>query len=234
MGLIANLLNFFLPNPCSNCGKIDNFSNILGICKTCSKVNSSSNKIFEFCENCEIKKDSCEYCNSRNKFFDKLYFLREKNQFERDLIQKLKFKNEFWLSNFLSLNLNFIFSKLESNHYNSILFIESSKSTIRKRPYHPCIQLIQRLEKKLKIKSFCPFQKISKELQSGKSYRDRFIHASYAFEVQKKYLNSFQGNYLLVDDVFTTGATINELAKLLIQNGATRVDILVMVKGKDL
>ncbi len=233
MGLIQKLLNFFLPNPCSNCGKLDKFSNILGICKKCLKENSNSSINFEFCENCETKKDFCDYCNSRNKFFEKLYFLREKNQFERDLIQKLKFKNEFWLSNFLSLNLNFIFSKLISNNYNSILYIDSSKSSIRKRPYHPCSGLIKRLKKKLKLKSFCPFQKISNELQSGKSYRDRFIHASKAFEIKKNYLQSFKGNYLLVDDLFTTGATVNELAKLLIQNGASKVDILVLLKGKE-
>jgi hypothetical protein len=38
--------------------------------------------------------------------------------------------------------------------------------------------------------------------------------------------------YVICDDVFTTGATINEIAKLLIMNGANAVDVLVLVKGK--
>ena len=73
-------------------------------------------------------------------------------------------------------------------------------------------------------------------LASGKKshhyFRERFIHARNAFDIKKEYSRSLSGNYLLVDDVFTTGATINEIAKILLQNGAERVDVLVLVKGK--
>ena len=82
------------------------------------------------------------------------------------------------------------------------------------------------------IKVINPLFKKSKDLQSGKNFRERFIHARNAFDIKKEYSRSLSGNYLLVDDVFTTGATINEIAKILLQNGAERVDVLVLVKGK--
>jgi len=36
---------------------------------------------------------------------------------------------------------------------------------------------------------------------------------------------------LLVDDVFTTGATVNECAKTLINDGAKRVDVLTLARA---
>ena len=39
---------------------------------------------------------------------------------------------------------------------------------------------------------------------------------------------------LLVDDIFTTGATIDEAAKVLKQNGASQVDFLAFAGGADI
>jgi predicted amidophosphoribosyltransferase len=35
---------------------------------------------------------------------------------------------------------------------------------------------------------------------------------------------------LLVDDVFTTGATVNECSKVLLNGGARRVDVLTLAR----
>ena len=45
----------------------------------------------------------------------------------------------------------------------------------------------------------------------------------------KKYNDNIK-NILLIDDVFTTGATINQCVKALYNAGARRIDVLVFAK----
>tara|TARA_B100001123_G_scaffold335648_1_gene379319 strand:+ start:51 stop:539 length:489 start_codon:yes stop_codon:yes gene_type:complete len=42
------------------------------------------------------------------------------------------------------------------------------------------------------------------------------------------------GRFLIVDDVMTTGATVNECARTLIQNGAVAVEIFTLTRGMPL
>jgi competence protein ComFC len=232
--MIQQLINFLFPCECSFCGNLDSTSNRIGICKACVKAKSSKISTEETCEICRTNliDNFCEYCDSRNIFFDRLVFIRSKENFEREIIQRLKFRRQKQLAFYFCLNLHSITQKYTNNYFAGIVYIPSSASTIRQRPYHSCVGVLKRLEKKFQVKSFCPLEKVSKELQSGKNFRERFIHAAKAFQIKKKYENSFSGNYLLVDDVFTTGATVNEIAKLLLMNGANSVEILVLVKGK--
>lgn len=239
---MANFLTYILdavfPLSCSLCGKYDLFSSKISICKKCIKEKNTSNHItFSHSSQCEICKSilvsgNCNYCNSRNVFFSKLNFIRMKKDLEREIIQKIKFGNSPYLSNFFRLGLRKLLPDIKRVSYSGIIEIPSSKSTIRKRPKPVCKPVIDFLTKQLGLKTYHPFIKKSNDLQSGKDFRERFIHAQIAFEIKKSFANSLSGNYLLVDDVFTTGATINELAKLLLLNGANRVDVLVLIKGK--
>lgn len=234
---LSYLLDCIFPLNCSFCGNYDFFSAKLSICKNCIKAKESDNATNESskCKTCKsiIHKNECDYCNSRNIFFSNLNYLRIKGDLERQIIQKVKFGNSPHLSNFFRIGLRKFLPELTQGAYTSIIEIPSSKNTIRKRPIPVCKTVMKFLKDKLDIEILNPFEKKSKELQSGKNFRERFIHAQTAFQVKKSYQNSLSGNYLLVDDVFTTGATINELSKLLLINGAEKVDVLVLVKGKN-
>jgi len=43
-----------------------------------------------------------------------------------------------------------------------------------------------------------------------------------------------KGNWLIIDDVYTTGATVNECARALKSAGAERVEVLTLARGLDL
>ncbi len=233
---ITNFLDYIFPLQCCFCGRFDFFSSKLSICKNCilekeTKILTSTHVICMVCESPLIE-DKCQYCNSRNIFFSRLHSIRVKGELEKQIIQKIKFGNAPHLSKFFRISARRLIPEFKKQNYTSIVTVPSGKKTIRKRPIPVCLPVVLLFKNTLGIKVINPLFKKSKDLQSGKNFRERFIHARNAFDIKKEYSRSLSGNYLLVDDVFTTGATINEIAKILLQNGAERVDVLVLVKGK--
>ena len=69
----------------------------------------------------------------------------------------------------------------------------------------------------------------------GLGPEERRINIEGAFEIRKRKLPAVRGaDILLVDDIFTTGATIDEIASLLKDAGASRVDFLAYAGGRDM
>lgn len=99
--------------------------------------------------------------------------------------------------------------------YNQSAIIANMVSKILKRPVF----------NRAVIKSF------NTEQQVGKSLNERLENLKGAFSRPKILPQSVKGkNILLVDDVVTSGTTINECAKVLIKSGAKRVDVLTLAK----
>ena len=67
------------------------------------------------------------------------------------------------------------------------------------------------------------------KVQAGLSRRERRLNLRGAFKVSRK--ERIEGrSLLLIDDVFTTGATVNECAKILKESGARRVHVLTVAR----
>ena len=66
--------------------------------------------------------------------------------------------------------------------------------------------------------------------QTGLGRRDRMRNVKGAFEPGVSHIIP-KKRILLVDDVYTTGATVNECAKILLKEGAETVDILTLARA---
>jgi len=67
--------------------------------------------------------------------------------------------------------------------------------------------------------------------QGVKTNQERFQNVSKAFSVPLKYKSLLKGkSVLLIDDVMTTGATLNACAKSLKDEGAKKVNVLTLAK----
>ncbi|MCB1159153.1 MAG: ComF family protein [Leptospiraceae bacterium] len=231
-----DLLNWLFPLQCFRCQKKDFLAKKIGLCKSCYSQKSRPAKETppSFCPVCHSPlEDSCRYCNSRNIFFEKLFFLSYRNQLEKEIIQRIKFSNIGNLRYFFRTGLKKHIRELKNLELQAIIPVPSNLKTIKERPYRSCEVLEKDLSKFLQIPILRPVQKTSKELQSGKTYRERFLHAYSAFSIANSFQGKLLGSYLIIDDVFTTGATINEIARLLLQNGAEKIYVLVLSRGQD-
>jgi ComF family protein len=66
--------------------------------------------------------------------------------------------------------------------------------------------------------------------QTGLGRRDRLSNVHSAFEISSP--NRLKNKrILIVDDVYTTGATVNECARVLLQGGASVVDVLTLARA---
>lgn len=69
--------------------------------------------------------------------------------------------------------------------------------------------------------------------QTGLSRRQRAENVQGAFAVNPRHRSAMKGkNILLIDDVFTTGATLSACAKQLLKAGAMKVNVLTLARTK--
>lgn len=69
------------------------------------------------------------------------------------------------------------------------------------------------------------------KMQKKISYEERYINQSNAFSINKRYSAKVKNrNIVLIDDVLTTGATLNACAKVCYDGGAKSVNILVFAR----
>jgi competence protein ComFC len=206
---------------------------LLGVCKYCIPQESFFQDPSGYCSVCKtiLQNEICSYCSSRNIFFEKLEFIRWRDEKEKKILRNIKFHSAPHLSNYFRIGFRKILRELETD-VSGIVLVPSNQKTKRERPIHPTEPIVRFLESKFQKKRLLCLQKNSKELQSSKSYRDRFLHARFAFSIKKEFQNSLQGKYLLVDDIFTTGASLNECSRILLENGASSVQVLVLARGK--
>lgn len=192
---------------------IFNFSNVCNCCKTPL-----------------LNDKTCEYCESRNVFFDKLYYLLEKNETNSELLVKWKFQEEKHLEQFFLSEYRSVARALEEEQIDLITQAPSHKKSIRKRGYVHLKPILEQISQDLKIPFLDLLQKNSQEHQSHKKFRERYFHARTAFQFREN--QDIKGKtILLVDDIFTTGASLNEISKILKWNGAKKIILFCLVKS---
>lgn len=67
--------------------------------------------------------------------------------------------------------------------------------------------------------------------QGGQSYKGRFRNVQGAFSVNSKWTEKIKGEHiLLIDDVYTTGATVSACSECLLKYGAAEVSVLTLCR----
>ncbi len=166
----------------------------------------------------------CGKCLRSPPVFDSSISLFEYEQDAARIISQLKFNDRLVLARTLGKLLYRRVIEQPSQTVDAILPVPLHTSRIRKRGFNQSIELSRVVSKKLGLPMLLkPVKRVRPTShQTGLNVEQRRKNIKGAFELVKpvKYKH-----VAIVDDVVTTGSTVNEIARLLKQQGVQQVSV---------
>lgn len=209
--MFINILNLIYPNVCGMCDEISKES-------ICNKCKIKINKL--------IKANRVEYID---KYFNSHIYIFKYEGIIRDKLLQYKFDEKSYLYKF--------FAEIMLNNCNLIdtcdiiLAVPIHKKRFIKRGYNQSELIARYLAKKLNTEysNKVLIKVFNNKPQStlNKTSRQANVLGMYKVINSQKIQNK---NILLIDDIFTTGCTLNECAKVLKFNGAKSIAVLTVAK----
>ncbi|MCX8057397.1 MAG: ComF family protein [Ignavibacteria bacterium] len=225
-----DLLDFFIPNLCLICNEKINRS-LFSLCDNCLKQIEVSNQkdIKEFFENNLASQKLI------SNFYSKYVFVKD-GLFQK-IVHELKYNGKSRIGILLGIELGK--DLLKQNWFNEIDFIVpvpihlikklnrgfNQSLLIAKGIYHSTGKAVnEKIIKRIR----------NTETQTHLHLHERIENVKDAFKVISKE-KVIGKNILIIDDVCTTGSTVNEVARTLLNAGANKISLstLAFVKEKD-
>lgn len=210
--MIDKILNFMFPKKCLECGKQGEHY----ICSSCFNLIKVNSRIFE------IKNKNYNYFAYMDIYTDKL----------RKQMLKFKFSGKAYYAEYFIdvLSKNKQVLKFLKN-FDVIIPVPMHKNKRELRGYNQTELLAKWLSKKINvIYDFnVLYKKAENKTQSLLSKQERLENVCKVFEVKNNNKISNK-NIILLDDIFTTGATVEICSKILKLFGASTICVLTIAK----
>lgn len=222
--LFKGLLDLVFPPTCRVCGRVSKevlcsdcmggFPKIDGsICLKCGKP-------------CQRDVDGCRECSHKTLYFSRA---RSGGMYKgplKEAIHQLKYKNgkglSPYLARFISDAAGSLMSAVDATTY---VPLSSYKESLRGYNQSRLIaQEISHLFSKPLLSDLVKTHTIPEQNKLGLADRPHNIKGAFAVK------NPMSGRLLLIDDVYTTGSTVNECARVLLEAGAEEVFVLTVAR----
>ena len=243
--LINSIFNVFLdflyPEniSCILCNSPIDKNTTYSMCKDCF---SSMNFILDGCIKCgkpiinysleEQSIQGCRYCLKKSFYFDKAISCVEYTNLSKKIIFGLKYNNKTYLSKYIAIVMKEKL-ELENIKFDYILFVPLHKKRLRQRGFSQAEKIAINLGK---IMNIPVVDNIYRKNNTRRLYKlgaeERVKELKNAFIINN-IMDLRNKNILLVDDIFTTGSTVNEISKILKINGVNKVFISTFLTRAD-
>ena len=218
----------------------EKISNLLypPICGICEKINKDG-----LCPKCNLElkkqaevnilqKEEIEENIKKEKYFEELMYIFKYEGQVRKLILDYKFNEKSYLYktfvNFLLKNEK-IFENIKK--YDKIIPVPISKKRYKERGYNQSLLIAEEIPNKtnLELVNNCLIKtkNIIEQSKLNKEDRQQNIQGVYSLQNERLITNK---KILLVDDIYTTGSTVNECCKILQQANPKKIGVLVLAK----
>ena len=229
------LLSLVYPKSCFNCQRALPPQDPLCLCIACQKKLLFN--LPPFCTYCGIHIDDsswaeCSYCLGQNFHFKRGYTVFQYEGLLREGLHRFKYQTGTHLGSTLAcFMINFAEEYIEKRDLDLIVPVPLHWAKLRHRGFNQSSILASSVSKCLNIPYAAPVKRLGRGLpQVGMARRQRIVNIQEAFRVTRPRL-IFKKNILLVDDVFTTGATLNECSRVMIEAGAKKVQVFTLARG---
>lgn len=226
--ILNEILKLLFPNRCLGCGEIieeDEF-----ICEYCFEMleRVSSDKL---CFKCGCHKRDCD-CRRLVYSFDGIAAPFHYEGIARRVMYSFKFRKKLYYGRFFAENMALAFKQsFPDIRFDLICFVPMYSASERKRGYNQSKILAGNVSEILGIKLLdnalhCLKKKRS---QHKTPLKERFDNVRGIYYTDLRMTGQ---TVLLIDDIKTTGATLNECASVLLKAGAGRVYCLTALTTK--
>lgn len=170
----------------------------------------------------------CRVCNSEKLFFDKGYSVYEYKLAVRDAIRRFKYRGMYRYGEYLG-NVMARYAQININEkYDYVTAVPLYLGKYKKRGYNQAELLARIVAKSLG----CSYKELlvrhtNTIPQSGLDKKQRNLNIKSAFSAIEN-VDIKDKSILIIDDIFTSGATINECSKVLKKNNALKVDFFAL------
>lgn len=228
---VKEIINWLFPYKCIICS-----CEILENSIFCSKCFSDLTFIdYPFCDKCgkmfnsSYNENICETCEKYNREFDLARSLFQYDQYSMNIIMKIKKQADNYIAKNCVRRLYRKYNKLFINA-DFIVPVPSHWTRILKRGYNPANIIAYELSKASGVKYKNLLKRTKKTTyQKEKNFKERAENVKNAFECKEKLRNK---SIILVDDVFTTGATLNSCSHALHLSGCKKIYCFTIASTK--
>ncbi len=230
-------LDLLFPRCCIGCG-ISSPQIFQYICWDCWSASAQIEA--PFCKCCgdpvagAIEHDFiCYSCSAKSPVFDAARSAARYDGVVGEALRKLKYENALWLApDMAKLLHNCLEAEYPTQKFDLIVPVPLYHVRRRHRGFNQSAVLARELGRRMG----CPFsssvlRRIRPTItQTNLTAKERLSNVNNAFEYKKKKRLSGR-RILLIDDVMTTGATVNVCAKALKKGGAVSVHVITVARG---
>jgi ComF family protein len=222
MFITEKIISIFAPHTCLRCG-------IEGalLCNTCRMeailpVPSRCYRCFTATKDFAV----CKSCQKQTKL-RQVWVASEYEGVAKDLLHYVKFERAQAGAAIIAVQLNETLPYL-SNEV-TLVHVPTATSRARQRGYDQAQLITKELAHLQKIKASQLLVRMGQARQVGAKRELRKTQLANAFRIYRSY-KALPAHVVLVDDVLTTGATLESVAGILRQSGVRRVDAVVFAQ----
>lgn len=215
---IPRLLDLIAPHSCRGCGHTGAI-----LCPRCKNYILRQRQLV--CPNCKtpLKSASCPRCKS----LPRIYTIGPREGLLDDLIHTYKYESVRALAPVFAELLDEILPQdLPENTL--VVPLPTSTKHIRERGLDHTLLIAKHLARLRGWRVSRPLERVKNTVQVGSSKSTRLAQADAAYRVKDNFVPDSSATYLILDDVWTTGATIKAVLKKLRAAGVDHICVALL------